>query len=104
LRSKGQGKKRCSYGERCIGVYTSGYQCQSWHGALNPGDSYVPLIVAYPGGTKSTIETVLKRDGVCKGPEGDYSNCKAIGVCLISSKDSLQSSTNRKNSHVRRIK
>jgi hypothetical protein len=50
--------------------YTCGVACKSWHGSLNPSDSYVPLIVAYPGGTKSTIETILKRDKVC----GDYSN------------------------------
>jgi hypothetical protein len=30
----------------------------------------VPLIVAYPGGTKATLETLLKRDTVC----GDYNN------------------------------
>jgi hypothetical protein len=50
--------------------FTAGVACKSWHGSLNPSDSYVPLIVAYPGGTKSTIETLLKRDTVC----GDYSN------------------------------
>jgi hypothetical protein len=50
--------------------YTIGVACKSWHGSLNPSDSYVPLIVAYPGGTKSTLETLLKRDTVC----GDYNN------------------------------
>lgn len=53
--------------------YTTGVACKAWHGSLNPSDSYVPLIVAYPGGTKSTIETLLTRDEVCKS---DYSKCK----------------------------
>lgn len=53
--------------------YTTGVACKSWHGSLNPSDSYVPLIVAYPGGTKATIENLLQRDEVCKS---DYSNCK----------------------------
>ena len=53
--------------------YTTGVACKSWHGSMNPSDSYVPLIVAYPGGSKSTIDAVLTKDGVCKS---DYSNCK----------------------------
>jgi hypothetical protein len=35
--------------------YTSGVACKSWHGSLSPSDSYVPFIVAYPGGNKSEI-------------------------------------------------
>jgi len=37
--------------------YTTGVACKSWHGSLNPSDSYVPLIVAYPGGTKQLSKT-----------------------------------------------
>ena len=57
----------CSYNER----YTTGVACKSWHGSLNPSDSYVPLIVAYPGGTKSTLDNLLLN--VCGS---DYSKCK----------------------------
>lgn len=53
--------------------YTAGVAYKAWHGSLNPGDSYVPLIVAYPGGTKSTIETLLQKNEVCKS---GYSKCK----------------------------
>jgi hypothetical protein len=53
--------------------YTAGVACKSWHGSLNPSDSYVPLIVAYPGGSKSTIDAVLTRDEVCGA---NYANCK----------------------------
>ena len=53
--------------------FSTGSACKSWHGSLNPSDSYVPLIVSYPGGNKTEIETILKKDTVCKT---DYSNCK----------------------------
>lgn len=53
--------------------FTNGSACESWHGSLNPSDSYVPLIVAYPGGNKIETEQILKNDTVCKT---DYSNCK----------------------------
>ena len=53
--------------------YTTGTACKSWHGSLNPSDSYVPLIVAYPGGNKKEIEEILRKDTLCKA---DYSGCK----------------------------
>ncbi len=53
--------------------YTTGVACKSWHGSLNPSDSYVPFIFAYPGGNKTEIENILKKDTVCSS---DYSNCK----------------------------
>ena len=39
--------------------YTSGVACKSWHGSLNPSDSYVPLIMAYPGGNKNELEPIV---------------------------------------------
>lgn len=39
--------------------FTSGVACKSWHGGLNPSDSYVPLIVAYPGGDKTEIVNIV---------------------------------------------
>ncbi|OGW50685.1 MAG: hypothetical protein A2Z50_07620 [Nitrospirae bacterium RBG_19FT_COMBO_42_15] len=56
-----------------IDRYTTGVSCKSWHGSLNPSDSYVPLIVAYPGGNKKEIDDILKKDTACKD---DYSGCK----------------------------
>ncbi len=53
--------------------YTTGSACKSWHGSLNPSDSYVPLIIAYPGGNKTEIEEILQRDTLCNT---DYSGCR----------------------------
>jgi predicted AlkP superfamily pyrophosphatase or phosphodiesterase len=53
--------------------YTTGVACKSWHGSLNPSDSYVPFIVSYPGGNKTEVEKILQKDTLCKT---DYSNCK----------------------------
>jgi hypothetical protein len=53
--------------------YTAGVACKSWHGSLNRSDSYVPFIFAYPGGNKTEIEAILKKDSACMS---DYSNCK----------------------------
>ncbi len=53
--------------------YTTGVACKSWHGSLSRSDSYVPFIFAYPGGNKTEIETILKKDSICLS---DYSNCK----------------------------
>ena len=55
------------------GRYTTGVACKSWHGSLNPSDSYVPFIASYPGGNKSELEQILQKDSLCKT---DYSNCK----------------------------
>lgn len=57
--------------------YTTGVACKSWHGSLNPSDSYVPLIVAYPGGTKAPLDTLLRKDAVCGAYDNSESNkCK----------------------------
>jgi hypothetical protein len=56
-----------------VDKYTTAYACKSWHGSLNPSDSYVPLIVSYPSGNKAEMENILKKDTVCNA---DYSNCK----------------------------
>jgi hypothetical protein len=53
--------------------YTTGVACKSWHGSLNASDSYVPFIVAYPGGNKTEIERILEKDTLCKQA---YSGCK----------------------------
>jgi hypothetical protein len=48
-----------------IDRYSTAYACKSWHGSLNPSDSYVPLILAYPGGNKSEVEKELQKVSVC---------------------------------------
>jgi predicted AlkP superfamily pyrophosphatase or phosphodiesterase len=53
--------------------FTTGVSCRSWHGSLNRSDSYVPFIVAYPGGNKTEIEKIVQRDTLCKA---DNSGCK----------------------------
>ncbi len=49
--------------------YTTGVSCKSWHGSLNRSDSYVPFIVAYPGGNKHELKEILKDAGVCDTEE-----------------------------------
>jgi hypothetical protein len=34
---------------------------------LNKSDSFVPLILSYPGGNKTAIETILDSPEVCPG-------------------------------------
>jgi len=50
--------------------YTTGVSCKSWHGSLNMSDSYVPMIVAYPGGNSSELNSTVNAvcpDGMCEG-------------------------------------
>jgi len=50
--------------------YTTGVACKSWHGSLNPSDSYVPFIVSYPGGNKSELDPLIQKaciNGLCEG-------------------------------------
>jgi hypothetical protein len=55
--------------------YTSGVACKSWHGSLNPSDSYVPLIMAYPGGNKAELEPLVNNTQNCSidlGCDGNW--------------------------------
>ena len=45
--------------------YTSGVSCKSWHGSLNPSDSYVPLILSYPGGNKFEVDKIMQSISAC---------------------------------------
>jgi len=45
--------------EDAINRYTTGSACKSWHGSLNKSDSYVPFVVAYPGGNKQELTGTL---------------------------------------------
>jgi hypothetical protein len=50
--------------------YSTAYACKSWHGSLNNSDSYVPFIVAYPGGNKLEFNGMLTNvcpNNTCEG-------------------------------------
>lgn len=52
------------------GRYTTGVACKSWHGSLNPSDSYVPFIVSYPGGNRFELDPIVQKvcaNNVCEG-------------------------------------
>ena len=66
------------------GRYSTGYACKSWHGSLNSSDSYVPLIMSYPGGNKSEISVIT--DTVCgnNGCKGNWNMSELIkGIIRI---------------------
>lgn len=53
-----------------IDRYTTGVACKAWHGSLNPSDSYIPFVVAYPGGNNFELDPIIKKvciNGVCTG-------------------------------------
>ncbi len=51
--------------------YTCGVACKAWHGSLNPSDSYVPLILAYPGGNKYELQDILDNVEGCETVDGE---------------------------------
>ena len=60
--------------------YTTGVACKSWHGSLNPSDSYVPLIVAYPGGNKKVLEQIIDETDGCKVATGCDGNWRVTDL------------------------
>ena len=57
--------------------YSSGVACKSWHGSLNPSDSFVPFIVSYPGGNRDVVDNIIKDTNVCANNENYiYNNCE----------------------------
>lgn len=60
--------------------YTTGVACKAWHGSLNPSDSYVPLIVAYPGGTKKVLEQIIDNTTGCKVATGCDGNWRVTDL------------------------
>ena len=50
--------------------YTTGSACKAWHGSLAHSDSYVPLIMAYPGGNKYELEPLIDNTDGCATGEG----------------------------------
>jgi hypothetical protein len=60
-----------------IDRYTAGTSCRAWHGSLETADSYVPMIVAYPGG--NTGEFLRWFNDNQQSPPGDPSRvCKSV--------------------------
>jgi hypothetical protein len=52
--------------------YSTGVSCKSWHGSLNRSDSYVPMIVAYPGGNRSELENIVNVACANNGCSGNW--------------------------------
>lgn len=53
-----------------INRFTTGVACKSWHGSLNPSDSYVPFIISYPGGNKTELDPIIQKvcpNNICEG-------------------------------------
>ena len=38
--------------------FTAGVACRGWHGGLDRADSYVPLILSYPGGNDVILDGI----------------------------------------------
>jgi len=60
--------------------YTTGVSCKSWHGSLNPSDSYVPFIVTYPGGNKFEIEPIINNTEGCSTDSGCDGNWRVTDL------------------------
>jgi hypothetical protein len=72
--------------------FTSGVACKSWHGSLNSTDSYVPLIVAYPGGNKYEMQLLIDTTQGCNSTAGCDGNWRVRD--LINSMVKKQFGTN----------
>ena len=56
--------------------YSCSAACKAWHGSLNPLDSYVPLIMSYPGGNKKALEEIINSTADCSVSTGCEGNWK----------------------------
>jgi len=65
--------------------YSTGTACKSWHGSLNGSDSYVPLIVSYPGGNRYEMEPAVKDTNGCslEGCDGNRRISDLIKTIII---------------------
>ncbi len=54
--------------------YTVGAACKAWHGSLNRSDSFVPFIIAYPGGNKFELQSIIMGTDGCslQGCDGNW--------------------------------
>ena len=65
-----------------VNRFTTGVACKAWHGSLNQSDSYVPLILAYPGGNKYEVETIIKDTEGCSVVQGCDGNWNVYDLIL----------------------
>ena len=63
--------------------YTTGVACKAWHGSLNEADSYVPLILAYPGGNKKELEMIIDDTDGCDKLQGCDGNWRVTDLIKI---------------------
>ena len=63
-----------------IDRYTTGVACKSWHGSLSPSDSYVPFIVAYPGGNASELKPLIDHTQGCSTTQGCDGNWRVTDL------------------------
>lgn len=50
--------------------YSTAYACKAWHGSLNRGDSFVPLIISYAGGNKFEMLSIIDETQGCNSSTG----------------------------------
>jgi len=62
--------------------YTTGVACKSWHGSLNRSDSYVPLIIAYPGGNINELKTLIDSTQGCNTNTGCDGNRRVTDIIM----------------------
>jgi hypothetical protein len=69
-----------------INRFTTAYACKAWHGSLNPSDSYVPLVIAYPGGNNSETDKLLQSVSACSNGqcEGNWNVTEIIKTIIDS--------------------
>ena len=60
--------------------FTTGVACKSWHGSLNQSDSFVPLIVAYPGGNTSELSPLINDTRGCNIDQGCDGNWRVTDL------------------------
>jgi hypothetical protein len=63
--------------------FTSGVACKSWHGSLNQSDSYVPLIISYPGGNTSELGPMIDNTEGCSTTQGCDGNWRVTDLVKI---------------------
>lgn len=52
--------------------YTTGVACKSWHGSMNPSDSYVPFILSYPSGNNAELNNITQEVCVTADCAGNW--------------------------------
>ena len=60
--------------------FTTGVACKAWHGSLNEADSYVPLILAYPGGNQKELEMIINATEGCDTVQGCDGNWRVTDL------------------------